>query len=115
MRDQPVADRGRAGLFSYQMFFVVEPLPSLEYLLEKAHEQSAVRSEAEERRAPAAADRRDISPVVARTQLTVVRSGLPLPAAAAGELVVSDDEVRGWVRDGRLVARRSAVIASAGC
>ena len=24
------------GLFSYQMFFVVEPLPSLEYLLEKA-------------------------------------------------------------------------------
>ena len=40
------------GLFSYQMFFVVEPLPSLEYLLKKkAHEQSAIRSEAEERRA----------------------------------------------------------------
>ena len=38
------------GLFSYQMFFVVEPLPSLEYLLEKAHEHSALRSEAEERR-----------------------------------------------------------------
>ena len=39
------------------------------------------------------------------TQLTVVRSGLPLPAAEAGELVVSDDEVRGWVRDGRLFAQ----------
>jgi glycosyltransferase involved in cell wall biosynthesis len=39
------------------------------------------------------------------TQLTVVRSGLPLPAPAAGELVVSDDEVRRWVRDGRLFAR----------
>ena len=39
------------GLFSYQMFFVVEPLPSLEYLLEQAHEQSALRSEARERRA----------------------------------------------------------------
>jgi glycosyltransferase involved in cell wall biosynthesis/SAM-dependent methyltransferase len=39
------------GLFSYQMFFVVEPLPSLEYLLEKAHEQSALRSDAEESRA----------------------------------------------------------------
>ena len=37
------------GLFSYQMFFVVEPLPSLEYLLEKAHEHSAVRSETDER------------------------------------------------------------------
>ena len=38
-------------------------------------------------------------------QLTVVRSGLPLPAAAGGELVVSDDEVRRWVRDGRLITR----------
>jgi glycosyltransferase involved in cell wall biosynthesis/SAM-dependent methyltransferase len=38
------------GLFSYQMFFVVEPLPSLEYLLDKAYERSALRSEAEERR-----------------------------------------------------------------
>jgi hypothetical protein len=38
------------GFFSYQMFFVVEPLPSLEYLLEKAHEQSAIRGGAEERR-----------------------------------------------------------------
>jgi glycosyltransferase involved in cell wall biosynthesis len=38
------------GLFSYQMFFVVEPLPSLEYLLAKASEQSASRSVAEERR-----------------------------------------------------------------
>ena len=38
------------GLFSYQMFFVVEPLPSLEYLLEKAHQQSAIRSDDDERR-----------------------------------------------------------------
>ncbi len=41
------------GLFSYQMFFVVEPLPSLEYLLEKAHQQSALRSDAGESRAAA--------------------------------------------------------------
>ena len=34
------------GLFSYQMFFVVHPLPSLEYLLREAHEQSALRNEA---------------------------------------------------------------------
>jgi glycosyltransferase involved in cell wall biosynthesis len=33
------------GLFSYQMFFVVESLPSLEYLLREAHDQSAARSE----------------------------------------------------------------------
>ena len=38
------------GLFSYQMFFVVEPLPSLEFLLRTAHDQSAARSDAEERR-----------------------------------------------------------------
>jgi 2-polyprenyl-3-methyl-5-hydroxy-6-metoxy-1,4-benzoquinol methylase len=30
-------------LFSYQMFFVVEPLPSLEYLLQNAHDESAMR------------------------------------------------------------------------
>jgi glycosyltransferase involved in cell wall biosynthesis len=36
------------------------------------------------------------------TQLTVVRSGLPLSAAGAGEIVVSDEEVRRWLRDGRL-------------
>jgi glycosyltransferase involved in cell wall biosynthesis len=34
------------GLFSYQMFFVVQPLPSLEYLLREAHEQSALRGDA---------------------------------------------------------------------
>jgi glycosyltransferase involved in cell wall biosynthesis/SAM-dependent methyltransferase len=34
------------GLFSYQMFFVVEPLPSLEYLLREANEGSAARSQA---------------------------------------------------------------------
>jgi glycosyltransferase involved in cell wall biosynthesis len=39
------------GLFSYQMFFVVEPLPSLEYLLDKAHQQSAIRGDADQRRA----------------------------------------------------------------
>ena len=31
-------------VFSYQMFFVVEPLPSLAYLLKKAHDQSAILS-----------------------------------------------------------------------
>src|SRR6184192_1515756 len=31
------------GVFSYQMFFVVEPLPSLEYLLRRAHEHSTER------------------------------------------------------------------------
>jgi glycosyltransferase involved in cell wall biosynthesis/SAM-dependent methyltransferase len=41
------------GLFSYQMFFVVEPLPSLEFLLQSARDESAVRSEAEERRVTA--------------------------------------------------------------
>ena len=35
-------------MFSYQIFFVVEPLPSLEYLLHQAHTQSAVRAEAAE-------------------------------------------------------------------
>jgi glycosyltransferase involved in cell wall biosynthesis len=35
------------GLFSYQMFFVIEPLPSLEYLLRRADEHSATRSEAD--------------------------------------------------------------------
>ena len=33
------------GLFSYQMFFIVESLPSLEYLLREARDQSAARSE----------------------------------------------------------------------
>jgi 2-polyprenyl-3-methyl-5-hydroxy-6-metoxy-1,4-benzoquinol methylase len=33
------------GLFSYQMFFVVEPLPALEYLLQRAQDQSAIRTE----------------------------------------------------------------------
>lgn len=39
---------------------------------------------------------------MAYTHLTVVRSGLPLPSPAAGELVVSDLEVKAWVRDGRI-------------
>jgi 2-polyprenyl-3-methyl-5-hydroxy-6-metoxy-1,4-benzoquinol methylase len=37
--------------FSYQIFFVVDPMPSLAYLLQQAHEQSAALSEAEKRRA----------------------------------------------------------------
>jgi glycosyltransferase involved in cell wall biosynthesis len=32
------------GLFSYQIFLVVEPLPSLEYLLDEAHSESARRA-----------------------------------------------------------------------
>jgi glycosyltransferase involved in cell wall biosynthesis len=39
------------------------------------------------------------------TQLTVVRSGLALPSPATGELVVSDDEVRGWVLRGGILRR----------
>jgi glycosyltransferase involved in cell wall biosynthesis len=39
------------------------------------------------------------------TQITVVRSGLPLPAPAVGEVVVSDDEVRAWVLRGRIWGR----------
>jgi hypothetical protein len=34
------------GLFAYQVFFRVESLPSLEYLLREAHAQSALRSAA---------------------------------------------------------------------
>jgi hypothetical protein len=33
------------GLFSYQMFFVVEPQPSLEYLLQSARDHSVIRRE----------------------------------------------------------------------
>ena len=43
------------GLFSYQMFFVVDPLPSLDYLLREAHEHSALRSDADDRSQAAAA------------------------------------------------------------
>jgi glycosyltransferase involved in cell wall biosynthesis len=39
------------GLFSYQLFFVVEPQPSLDYLLREAHQESAIRSDADGRRA----------------------------------------------------------------
>jgi glycosyltransferase involved in cell wall biosynthesis len=39
------------------------------------------------------------------TQMTVVRSGLPLPTPAPGELVVSDDELRRWVLNGSIVGR----------
>jgi 2-polyprenyl-3-methyl-5-hydroxy-6-metoxy-1,4-benzoquinol methylase len=38
--------RASRGLFAYQMFFVVEPLPSLEYLLREAHTHSALKSAA---------------------------------------------------------------------
>jgi len=36
------------GLFSYQMLLVVEPLPSLDYLLRQANAQSAIRSDGAE-------------------------------------------------------------------
>jgi glycosyltransferase involved in cell wall biosynthesis len=39
------------------------------------------------------------------TQITIVRSGLPLPAAIPGELVVGDDEVRRWVASGRILGQ----------
>ena len=42
------------GFFSYQMFFVVEPLPSLRYLLQAAREHSANRIDAEQKRVSAA-------------------------------------------------------------
>lgn len=41
------------GLFSYQIFFTLEPLPSLEYLLNEASRQSALRRDAERVRAAA--------------------------------------------------------------
>jgi hypothetical protein len=41
------------GLFSYQMFFVVEPLPSLEYLLDEARSESARRVADREKRVAA--------------------------------------------------------------
>jgi 2-polyprenyl-3-methyl-5-hydroxy-6-metoxy-1,4-benzoquinol methylase len=41
------------GLFSYQMFFVVDPLPSLDFLLREAHEQSALRIDEKAPRAAA--------------------------------------------------------------
>jgi hypothetical protein len=42
---------------------------------------------------------------VTHTQLTVVRSGLPLPAPAPGEVVVSDDELRKWALNGRILGQ----------
>jgi glycosyltransferase involved in cell wall biosynthesis len=42
---------------------------------------------------------------VTRTRITVVRGGLPLPAAEPGELVVSDDDVRSWVLNGSVLRR----------
>jgi len=38
------------GLFSYQIFFVVEPLPSLDYLLRAARQESDIRTAADQRR-----------------------------------------------------------------
>jgi glycosyltransferase involved in cell wall biosynthesis len=42
---------------------------------------------------------------VINTYITVVRSGLHLPAPRPGELVVSDDDVRAWALDGRILGR----------
>jgi hypothetical protein len=50
------------GLFSYQMFFVVEPLPSLEYLLDEARSESARRVADREQPVVEAAERSE-SPV----------------------------------------------------
>ena len=103
------------GLFSYQMFFVVEPLPSLEYLLQTARDESAApqRDRGTPRAGPAASltgrtcrrSRCDVND----SRLTVVRSGLPLPRAAPGEVVMSDDELRALVLDGRRAARDRAL------
>jgi len=41
------------GLFSYQIFFTLEPLPSLDYLLQEAHLQSAMKRDAERLKAAA--------------------------------------------------------------
>ncbi len=43
-----------------------------------------------------------MSDPTAATRLIVVRGGLPLPAPAPGDFVVSDDELRGWVLNGRI-------------
>ena len=40
---------------------------------------------------------------MSRTCITVVRGGLPLPVAAPGEIVMSDDQLRASVLDGRIV------------
>jgi len=95
------------GLFSYQIFFVVQPLPSLEFLLREARTHSALRSEPEH-----------IKSVSCR-RITVVRSGLQRPLPAADECVVSDMEARAWVTgrilghilrydEGRLLTERLA-------
>jgi glycosyltransferase involved in cell wall biosynthesis/SAM-dependent methyltransferase len=42
--------RLRRGLFSYQMFLVVESMPSLQYLLQTAYTESEARTEAERQR-----------------------------------------------------------------
>ena len=44
-----------------------------------------------------------VSHRVTEPLITVVRSGLPLPAGAPGELVVSDVAVRAWVKTGRIL------------
>jgi glycosyltransferase involved in cell wall biosynthesis len=40
---------------------------------------------------------------VSHSTITVVRGSLPLPLPSAGERVVTDDEFRSWVLDGRIV------------
>lgn len=48
---------------------------------------------------------RELLHSVTGTRITVVRAGLPRPAAEPGELVVSDDDVRAWVLSGRVLGR----------
>jgi glycosyltransferase involved in cell wall biosynthesis len=56
-------------------------------------------------RLPPPADGLHLRSRVTDTQITVVRTGLALPAPALGELIVTDDNVRAWVLDGRIVWR----------
>jgi glycosyltransferase involved in cell wall biosynthesis len=42
---------------------------------------------------------------VTHTQLTVVRNGLPIRTPASGEVVLSDDELRKWALDGRVLGQ----------
>ena len=50
------------------------------------------------------ADQPAIPPVI-DSRITVVRSGLPRPVPAAGEVVASDDEVRAWVSRGGILRK----------
>ena len=42
---------------------------------------------------------------MSRSRLTIVRHGAALPAPAAGETVITTDELKHWIRSGRVLAR----------